>query len=271
MVNILNSPSFCIIISRYVQGVVPWIHRGLSRNIYVPNLVILHPPVASFHLTSTAAVAATASSSSSLLLPSTVMSNSGKGGSGSSSKKGNKDHSHSLSILPDRKIVTNIAILSPQFFTGDDSIAFKLLASLQAVSKVISTPIHYYFIGKIVAASAAVVVEFLDRFQNSTNFLNAELGGGNRRFEITFLDGIPSDKIAEALTKCAIVWYPAFINELDTRPDDPAKVEVFPTPILDGMFAGCIPILPNLGGAIDVVTHGYSGMLAEASSDFVSL
>lgn len=105
----------------YVNGVVPWIHRGLNRNIFVPTLSLLHPPVDPFPTNNTSS--------------------------------GNKKDKEKLARLPDRADVTNIVVLGPfHFDTNTLEVGLKFFKEL--VSKA-TTPLHLHYIGRVEPATNA--------------------------------------------------------------------------------------------------------------------
>ena len=47
----------------------------------------------------------------------------------------------------------------------------------------------------------------------------------------------------------------------------PSIWEGLPVTLLESLSVGCIPICSPVGGIVDVVTHGYNGLLSKDSSE----
>lgn len=98
----------------YINGVVPWLHRGLNRNIFVPTLTLLHPAVEPFSATISG---------------------------------GKQSSKHQLIHLPDRAEITNIALVG-SFFHNPSRLHEGLKFFKDLISKTTS-PIHLHYVGRV--------------------------------------------------------------------------------------------------------------------------
>jgi glycosyltransferase involved in cell wall biosynthesis len=93
------------------------------------------------------------------------------------------------------------------------------------------------------------------------------------KLPVTFLNNVAPEVIASTLSKSTIFWHLTGINEMTAATQgkqiDPASLEHFGIAVVEAMSMGCIPIVLNLGGNVDIVDHGINGYLASSIEDYL--
>jgi glycosyltransferase involved in cell wall biosynthesis len=75
-------------------------------------------------------------------------------------------------------------------------------------------------------------------------------------FNIEFFVNLPFEKLKIIYGETAIYWHAAGFGE-----NDPTRMEHFGITTVEGMSAGCVPIVVNLGGQKEIVQEGENGLL----------
>lgn len=88
------------------------------------------------------------------------------------------------------------------------------------------------------------------------------------RLPATVITDADAKKINELLSKTSIYWHLTGILQ-NTTHFDPASLEHFGIAVVEAMSAGCIPIVLNRGGTMEIVQHMKSGFLCNGVADFV--
>jgi len=73
---------------------------------------------------------------------------------------------------------------------------------------------------------------------------------------IFFYPDLPFKKLVTLYGESSIYWHAAGFGE-----DDPAKMEHFGISTVEAMAAGCVPVVINKGGQVEIVENGKSGFL----------
>ena len=221
----------------YAKATIPWIHRGLKRNIYVPTTVLLYQPVLPFK--------------------SAGKYDPGSGGPGSEVIQ-KFDAESQLSKLQEDGV--NIAIIGP-FLAGDFTpahTAIRLFGRLTRDPKVAKSNVHLFIIGKVSPSSQ--VEQFMSNLRgNMTDRLTSK---------VSFMFDASSDEISNTLSSCLIVWDLAFLNYVTPRFPEPLG-EPFPFNLLSSMFSGVIPVAVNLAGHPEVITPSFNGYLGRTDDDIL--
>ena len=74
----------------------------------------------------------------------------------------------------------------------------------------------------------------------------------------------------QILESSLIIWHLTGIN-IDKISDDPASFEHFGISIVEGIHAGCIPVVLGIGGVTDIVLNGTSGFSGTSIDSILSL
>lgn len=102
--------------------------------------------------------------------------------------------------------------------------------------------------------------EYLERLQHTVKL---------RKLSVSFHTNCPPEEITTILSKTAIYWHLTGVNMLKLNQSyDLASVEHFGISIVEAMAAGCIPIVVNRGGVLDIVHHGNNGFVANSEEEF---
>ena len=222
----------------YARATIPWIHRGLKRNIYVPTLVVVNHPV----------------------LPFKAAGKFDPGSEGPGSDvvvQMRQDIDSQLSKLQD---IVNIAIRGP-FTTGDYTTAH---AAIRLFLKLLRDPnaakanVHLFIIGKVLPS--ANVEQFTANLRgNMTDRLTSK---------VSLMFDASNDEITNTLSSCLIVWDLNFLNFQIPRFPEPLG-DPFPITILESMFSGCIPVAINLASLPDIIIPNFNGFLGHYDDDIV--
>ena len=86
---------------------------------------------------------------------------------------------------------------------------------------------------------------------------------------ITFHIGASSAEVATILKKSLLFWHMTGVDQPSDDTADPASLEHFGISIVEAMWYGCIPIVLNRGGPVEIVEHGKSGFVAPSVDGFV--
>lgn len=152
-------------------------------------------------------------------------------------------------------------VLLGRFFSGRQNkghkVAIKLLEKLRTQS---SKSFEMTLIGNIhPSPEAKVYVEELKSYVASL------------QLPVLFLTNAQPSDIAEKLSEATAFWHLTGIkDEHSGAVDDPASLEHFGIAVVEAMGMGCIPIVLNVGGTIDIVEHGKNGFLANTAQDYVT-
>lgn len=73
---------------------------------------------------------------------------------------------------------------------------------------------------------------------------------------VYFYSNLVFDKLIELYGKSSIYWHAAGFDE-----NDPVKMEHFGITTVEAMAAGCIPIVTNKGGQVEIIDNGLNGYL----------
>lgn len=84
---------------------------------------------------------------------------------------------------------------------------------------------------------------------------------------VTFITNAKPDQVRAALSAANIMWHLTGMRK-DNNEIDPASKEHFGIAIVEAMSAGCIPIVTDTGGPVDIVFHGVNGYLASTEDDY---
>jgi glycosyltransferase involved in cell wall biosynthesis len=152
-------------------------------------------------------------------------------------------------------------VLLGRFFSGRQNkghkVAIKLLEQLRTQSK---KNFEMTLIGNIhPSPEAKVYVEDLRSYV------------ATRHLPVIFLTNAQPSDIAEKLAEATAFWHLTGIkDEFSGAVDDPASLEHFGIAVVEAMSMGCIPIVLNVGGTVDIVEHGKNGFLAKTAADYVT-
>lgn len=124
----------------YLKAVVPWIHRGINRNIYIPNLNLLHPPVDPFP-------------------------------SNHSTQGQAHKREREISKLPDRSKLTNIVYLGP--FSLDPNKMDTGLKFFKQLTSRSTAPLRLHYIGRVEPMSNSDL--FLTSLQANATLLGLDV------------------------------------------------------------------------------------------------
>ena len=204
----------------YIRSIQRDAMRYINSNNYFPALTILHPPVDPFR-------------------PPRSF--------------------ERLPALPDRKKITNIAVVG-RFFKGRQSKGHgTALSIIQDIVRQSQRPIHLYLCGYVHPDKASH--QYIDELKNqiTTNNLPATI--------VANADGAD---IAKILEKATIFWHLTGVNYLAHPKDDPASFEHFGIAIIEAMFMGLVPMVTSVGGPLDIVKDGSNGFLCSKIGDYVT-
>jgi glycosyltransferase involved in cell wall biosynthesis len=154
--------------------------------------------------------------------------------------------------------VFHIAVLG-RFFRGVQAkghdIAIDLLGELIQRT---TQRVHLYLIGNIHPSEDSR--NYVTRLQNRSARLE---------LPVTFLTSTTYANISEALSKSTILWH--LTGALEPKVGgDPASLEHFGIAVVEAMSVGCIPVVMNRGGTVDIVEDWVSGVLSDDASDYVN-
>lgn len=160
--------------------------------------------------------------------------------------------------VPPRSQITNIIVMG-RFFMGRQNkghdVAIELFRKLK---KQTDLPLHLHLIG------------FVHPDEESRMYVNYLRGNVTKyNLNVTIHENADSDKIGKLLKETTILWHLTGVAYLGNPTEDPASFEHFGIAIVEALFSGLIPIVTNLGGTTDIVTHNYNGFLAELESDYI--
>ncbi len=88
-------------------------------------------------------------------------------------------------------------------------------------------------------------------------------------FPVNFYPNIEYDNLVKLYGESAIYWHAAGFEE-----DDPVKMEHFGISTVEAMAGGCVPVVINKGGQIEIVENGKNGFLwnsLEELGDYTTL
>jgi hypothetical protein len=106
------------------------------------------------------------------------------------------------SILPDRNIVTNIAVVGP-FHPDGNSIGHWALLFFSDLLKSTSKPVHLFFVGNVIPSTSQD--EYLQMLRNTNGTYSITPEQFNS--QITFLFEASEDEITDAISTCTIMWH----------------------------------------------------------------
>ena len=87
---------------------------------------------------------------------------------------------------------------------------------------------------------------------------------------VSFITDVDSDDVFWVLSKATVFWHLSGFVSDESRPvDDPAVVDHFGVSVIEAMSSGCIPIVSNIGGALDIIDHGLNGFIARTVEDYI--
>jgi glycosyltransferase involved in cell wall biosynthesis len=159
----------------------------------------------------------------------------------------------------DRDPTVHIAVLG-RFFRGTQAKGHDLAIAL--VSRIALTtrrPVHLFLVGNVHPSNSShAYVASLQKVV-SDNGIPA-----------TFLLNASTSEISMALSKSTLMWHLTGVNEPEEG-GNPASIEHFGIAIVEAMSVGCIPIVTNRGGPLDIVQHGKDGFLANSLDHYAEL
>lgn len=79
---------------------------------------------------------------------------------------------------------------------------------------------------------------------------------------VYFYPNISYKDLLKLYGESSIYWHAAGLNETD-----PAKMEHFGITTVEAMAAGCVPVVINKGGQVEIVEHDQSGLLWDNAND----
>jgi len=88
-------------------------------------------------------------------------------------------------------------------------------------------------------------------------------------YPITIHPDLPYPQLLELYNQSAIYWHASGYGEDENR--DPVKFEHFGITTVEGMAAGCVPVVIGKGGQIEIVHHGQDGFLWYSTAQLKSL
>lgn len=91
--------------------------------------------------------------------------------------------------------------------------------------------------------------------EGDSNYLQ-ELKDKVKNVPVFFYPDLPFDKLMELYGQSSIYWHAAGLGE-----EDPAKMEHFGIATVEAMAAGCVPVVINKGGQVEIVEDNKSGFL----------
>ena len=90
-----------------------------------------------------------------------------------------------------------------------------------------------------------------------------------RGYPVVIYPDIPYSELVELYACSAIYWHASGYEEDEDR--EPEKSEHFGITTVEGMAAGCVPIVINKGGQPEIVTHSKDGFLWDTLKELQSL
>lgn len=87
-------------------------------------------------------------------------------------------------------------------------------------------------------------------------------------YPIHFLISASETEVTETLASSTIFWHMTGIDE-PTKYEDPASLEHFGISVVEAMSFGCVPIVLNRGGTVEIVTDGETGYVAANADDYI--
>lgn len=85
-------------------------------------------------------------------------------------------------------------------------------------------------------------------------------------YKIYLHPNLPFKKLTKLYGESSIYWHAAGFGE-----DDPTRMEHFGISTVEAMAAGCIPVVVNKGGLIEIVENGISGFLWNNLAEFKNI
>lgn len=79
---------------------------------------------------------------------------------------------------------------------------------------------------------------------------------------INFYPNLDYDKLVKLYGESSVYWHASGFGE-----KDPTKMEHFGISTVEAMAAGCVPIVINKGGQVEIVEHNKSGYLFNSLSE----
>jgi Glycosyltransferase len=84
----------------------------------------------------------------------------------------------------------------------------------------------------------------------------------SKDYPIKIITNMQWEKLAELFSKALIFWHASGMGEDENR--HPEKFEHFGITTVEAMASGCIPVVINKGGQVEIIQDGYNGFLFES-------
>ncbi len=84
----------------------------------------------------------------------------------------------------------------------------------------------------------------------------------SKGYPVKVITNMQWGKLAELFSKALIFWHASGMGENETR--HPEKFEHFGITTVEAMASGCIPVVINKGGQVEIIKDGYNGFLFES-------
>jgi glycosyltransferase involved in cell wall biosynthesis len=238
--------------------------RFLRTHHDIPTLAVLHPPVQAFAILDKHELEIQTQSHNlyqelkrkSKFSPLNDLELSMK--AQSSAKLSYKTSQQKYFPVPPRSQVTNIIVMG-RFFTGRQNKGHDIaLEMFRKVTKSTNLPLHLHLIG------------FVHPDKMSRQYVNdLRFNATKYNINVSLYENAQSNTIGTLLRETTILWHLTGVSYLGNPTEDPASFEHFGIAIVEALFSGLIPIVTNLGGTTDIITHDYNGFLAEVASDYI--
>lgn len=147
----------------------------------------------------------------------------------------------------------NIAMLG-RFFTGRQNKGHRTaIATFKKFLTLVNRPVKLLLIGNQQPRFEGFVEELRE----------AAIG-----YPIELHVSVDEDKVAELLQSASVFWHMTGIEE-PSGLEDPASLEHFGISVVEAMSFGCIPIVLNRGGTVEIVRHNHTGFIAANKDDYI--
>jgi glycosyltransferase involved in cell wall biosynthesis len=159
----------------------------------------------------------------------------------------------------DRDPTVYISVLG-RFFQGTQAKGHDVaIALIHRIASITRRPVHLFLIGNVHPSHAShAYVASLQKVVRDNSV------------PASFLLNASTADISMALSKSTLMWHLTGVNE-PQEGGDPASIEHFGIAIVEAMSVGCIPIVSNRGGPLDIVQHGKDGFLANSLDHYAEL
>ena len=164
------------------------------------------------------------------------------------------DEIASYSALKFRDNEVHIAMLG-RFFLGRQSKGHQFgIVALKSLLSQTTASLHLHLVGAIQPG-----------FENYVEQLQRDAMG----LPVTFHIAAPSSEVISILRRSLLYWHMTGVDQPRDATADPASMEHFGISIVEAMRYGCIPIVLNQGGPVEIVEHSNTGYTAATVDEFV--